>query len=305
MACPDLDACSEGARNDADARTDGPRLQEARALTGEELEAIAGLERRVVAHDGGRLKLEWGVLHQRPRTEVNDLLVWDGSVLAGFCGIYDFGSQPELAGAVDPAYRRRGIGSSLLDRALALVAGRGRRTVLLVAPRATDAGRRFAEAKGATFDHAEHHMELDGGRGEPRRRSASPARISIRPTTDADRAAVVAILADAFGAGAAPAGDPDLGDLAFVVEHGATVVGSLRLSIEEQTAGVYGFAVRSDMRGRGVGRAALYEACVEARRRGVGTVTLEVGVDNDHALGLYTSIGFERRTTEDYFGLAV
>ncbi len=302
MACPDPDTRNDDTRNDA--RTGGPRLQEASGLTGEELEAIAGLERRVVDHDGGRLKLEWGVLHQRPRTDVNDLLVWDGSVLAGFCGIYDFGSQPELAGAVDPAYRRRGIGTSLLGRALALVAGRGRRTVLLVAPRATDAGRRFAEAKGATFDHAEHHMELDGGRGEPRRQRTSPTEISIRPATDADRAAVAAILADGFGEGAF-ADDPDLGDLTFVVEHGTAVVGTLRLSIEAQTAGIYGFAVRSDMRGRGIGRAALYEACLEARRRGVGTVTLEVDVDNDHALGLYTSVGFERRTTEDYFRLTV
>lgn len=259
----------------------------------------------MVGHDGGRLKLEWGVLHQRPSTEVNDLLVWDGDALAAFCGIYDFGSQPELAGAVDPAYRRRGIGSSLLDRALALVAGRGRKTVLLVAPRATDSGRHFAEAKGATFDHAEHHMELDGGRGERRPRRASPGDISIRPVTDADRAAVSAILEDAFGRGAVLAGEPAPGDLTFVVEQGAAVVGTLRLSIEAQAAGVYGFAVRSDMRGRGIGRAALYEVCVEARRRGVGTVTLEVDVDNDHALGLYTSVGFEPRATEDYFQLAV
>jgi len=32
-------------------------------------------------------------------------------------------------------------------------------------------------------------------------------------------------------------------------------------------------------------------------------VELEVEVANDHALGLYTSIGFEQVTTEDYYEL--
>jgi ribosomal protein S18 acetylase RimI-like enzyme len=36
----------------------------------------------------------------------------------------------------------------------------------------------------------------------------------------------------------------------------------------------------------------------------VREVTLEVEVDNDHALGLYTSVGFVRQATEDYFAVS-
>jgi len=32
---------------------------------------------------------------------------------------------------------------------------------------------------------------------------------------------------------------------------------------------------------------------------------LEVAVENEHALGLYTSLGFTRVTTEDYYAVTV
>lgn len=281
-------------------------MEEASGLTAAHLEAIAGLERRVVAHDGGRLKLEWGVLRQRPPGVANDLLAWDGETLVGFCGIYAFGSEPELSGAVDPAHRREGTGATLLARARSLLASRGCSTLLLVTPRATDAGRRFAQGLGAVLAHSEHHMELDGPPPGPPAARPFTDGLVVRPATDADRAAVSDILSSAFDeAGADVAASLGHGDDALVVEKDGAVVGALRLNMERRTAGIYGFAVRSDLRGRGIGRAALYGACLEARRRGASKVTLEVEVDNDHALGLYTSVGFARRTTEDYFRLSI
>lgn len=283
----------------------GASIEEPQGLTGEQLEAISRLERRVVSADGGRLKLAWGVLRQRPPDDVNDLLAWDGDLLVGFCGIYDFGSEPELAVAVDPDHRRRGIASALLDRARAHVRRRGRASALLVTPRATESGRAFADAVGAAFHHAEHHMALEGAPAGPPARRPSTEGLVLRSTTDGDLAAVNEIVEGAFGAGASSAAATGPHDLALVVERHGTVVGTLRLSLEGQSAGVYGLAVRPDLRGQGIGRAALYDACLEARRLGSTRVTLEVEVDNDHALGLYTSVGFERRTTEDYFRLAV
>ncbi len=282
-----------------------PDIDEARGLTRAQLDAIADLERRVVAHDGGRLKLEWGVLRDRPAGPVSDLLVWEGRTLVGFCGIYAFGTAPELAGAVDPAHRRRGIGSALLARALGHLGRRGERTALLVTPRATGSGRHFAMAKGATLDHSEHHLELPGppvGPPEPR---PSTRALRVRPATGADKSAVVPILKEAFGSGATSAGETGPSDLALVLERDGEVVGTLRVEVGGDTAGIYGFAVRQDLRGQGIGRAALYDVCVDARVRGARSVTLEVESENDHALGLYTSVGFEPRTTEDYFALPV
>lgn len=47
------------------------------------LQAIADLERRVVAADGGRLKLEWNALRHRSGQDVEDVLWWDGERLLG------------------------------------------------------------------------------------------------------------------------------------------------------------------------------------------------------------------------------
>jgi ribosomal protein S18 acetylase RimI-like enzyme len=43
--------------------------------------------------------------------------------------------------------------------------------------------------------------------------------------------------------------------------------------------------------------------CRRLRADGARRIGLEVEVDNEHALGLYTSLGFERVSTEDYFRL--
>ena len=94
-------------------------LQRAAGLGAPQLAAVADLERRVVAADGGRLKLEWGTLRARSGDRVEDLLWWDGDRLAGFLGLYSFGAPAvELAGMVDPERRRQGIATALVDAAL-------------------------------------------------------------------------------------------------------------------------------------------------------------------------------------------
>jgi ribosomal protein S18 acetylase RimI-like enzyme len=45
--------------------------------------------------------------------------------------------------------------------------------------------------------------------------------------------------------------------------------------------------------------------CRRLRDEGVRRVGLEVAVENDHALGLYTSLGFIQVTTEDYYALSL
>ncbi len=44
-------------------------------------------------------------------------------------------------------------------------------------------------------------------------------------------------------------------------------------------------------------------ACRQVRDEGARSVELEVAIDNDRALGLYTSVGFTLVTTEDYYQL--
>lgn len=274
----------------------------ARGLTPGALAALAGLEERTVAGDGGRLKLEWGTLRARTGVDVEDLVWWDGERLLGFLGLYTFDPPSvELVGMVDPAARRRGIGRALIDAALPLCRERGLSPPLLVVPRTSVAGRALALGRGATLDHSEHALVLHG----PPAEGPSDRRVTVRPARPADVPELSRLLAVAFGS--APghlAGRLDSdSERTLVVELDGVPVGTVRLTVEGGRGGVYGFAVDPARQGRGIGRDVLRRVCHQLRREGVDRIGLEVEVANDHALALYTSLGFVRVTTEDYFAL--
>ena len=276
----------------------------ARGLTPFDLRAIAELEAHTVGVDGGRLKLEWGVLNARTGRDVEDLLWWDGDQLLGFLGLYAFAPPTaELAGMVDPDARRRGIASALLDAALPLCRERGYREALLVTPRESSPGRSFALTRGAVLEHSEHALALLAA---PTDGPADPA-VTVRTATQADASEVSRLLTTAFGTAPPRALQLQATERSrtVVAELSGSVVGTLRLTREGRAAGIYGFAVDPAWQGRGIGRDVLRRVCHQLRDEGAHRIGLEVAVDNDHAMGLYTSLGFTPVTTEDYYALPV
>jgi ribosomal protein S18 acetylase RimI-like enzyme len=274
-------------------------LEQAAGLSPGALQAVAELERQVLEADGGRLKLEWDNLRSRSGERVEDLLWWEGGRLLGFLGIYTFGESPELAGMVAPDARGRGIGSALLDAAVPLCRERGGRPPLLVVPRQSTAGKRLALRRGGTLDHSEHHLVLVG---QPQAGLPKPE-ITLRPATASDAPLVVSLLERGFGW----SGPDDLGDRlqrTALVELDGAVVGTLFLERDnDEEASIFGFVIEPSLQGRGIGRAALRQACEQLRADGARRISLDVDVANDRALSLYTSIGFTPVTTEDRFTL--
>lgn len=265
-------------------------------LSAYDLAAVDALEAAVVAADGGRLKLEKQLLRSGER--VRPLLWRDRERVVGFCGVYRFAEPAEIAGMVHPDHRRRGIGTRLLAAARQ-AAGRD---PLLVVPRQSAGGRILAEHQGGRLDHSEHALVLEGPPAPARRTGAT-----LRRATIADAAAVSRILAAAFD-------EPerevrplitDDDDATLVVELDGKTVGTVRTSLHDGVGGVYGFAIDEAHRSRGIGRDVLHRVCEQLRADGAARVGLEVEVDNDRALELYTSTGFVPTTTEDYYALAV
>ena len=222
------------------------------------------------------------MLRDRLGHRVEDLLWWDGERLLGFLGIYAFGAPSvELTGMVDPGARRRGIASALLEASLPLCRDHGYSPTLLVTPRASTAGRELALARGAVMEHSEHALQL---RGAPVEAGFGWHRPEPVEEADAERTRL-----DHAGT--------------LIVELDDAVVGTERLTWDQDTAGVYGFVVHPDHQGRGIGREILRRVCRQARADGASRVHLEVTVDNDRALNLYASLGFTRVATEDYYAL--
>lgn len=277
-------------------------LEYAHGLTATALEAIADLERRVVSADGGRLKLEWGVLRSRPADEVRDLLWWEDDRLIGFLGIYGFHWQHlEVTGMVDPQARRRRIGRALFDAALPLCREQHKARLLLVVPRSSPGGEGFARGYGMTFDHSEHALTL------VQRPDPVPAdpRIELRAATADDISALSRLYDDGFHDG----GHVDPTRLAtersrtLLIEREGEAVGTISVSRDRTRGAIHAFVVGSAWRGRGIGREVLRRVCQEQFDTGATRVELEVEVENELALGLYTSIGFELAATDDYYEL--
>jgi ribosomal protein S18 acetylase RimI-like enzyme len=279
-------------------------LELSHGLSRAQLDAIAALEQRCVAVDGGRLKLEWETLRSRSADEVNDVLWWDGAQLLGFVGLYCFdGHNVELAGMVDPQARRHGIATSIIDAAVERCRNRNYASVLLATPRHCEAGQHFAEHRGAVLDHCEHALVLHG---EPVPGPAGPD-VSIRAAQVVDAAAITDLLAAAFGDAPDDVGERIMSDRdrTLVVEQAGEAIGTVRLTRDGTTGGVYGFAIAPHRQGRGIGRSVLRRVCLQLRSEGAQRVGLEVATTNEHALGLYTSLGFELVTTEDYYAIPI
>src|SRR5581483_9554012 len=162
------------------------------------------------------------------------------------------------------------------------------------------AGKRLALRRGATLDHSEHHLVLVG----PPASGPPTPEITLRPATSKDLPLVESLLERGFGRS-----EPeDLGkrlERTAVVELRGAVVGTLFMEGDGEEAGIFGFVVEPSLQGRGIGRAALRQACEQLRGRGARRISLDVDVANDRALGLYTSVGFAPVTTEDYFAIPV
>jgi ribosomal protein S18 acetylase RimI-like enzyme len=264
--------------------------------------ALTALERDTVAADGGRLKLEWAALDEQSGDVVHDLLWWQDDRLVGFLGLYDFASPVELAGMVHPDARRRGIGTTMLDAALRICRERGQREALLVTPRNAAGGREFALARGGVLDHSEHALTL---RHEPAAGVTNPA-VTVRRATADDADDVCRFLEAAFGR--QPPSDlrerlGTEGETMLLIGLDGVAVGTVRLTRDGTTGRVYGFAIDPPWQGRGIGRDVLRRICRQLRAEGAQQVGLEVEVDNERALGLYTSVGFEPVMTEDYYRL--
>jgi ribosomal-protein-alanine acetyltransferase len=124
--------------------------------------------------------------------------------------------------------------------------------------------------------------------------------VALRPAREGDMPAIMAIErasfpTDAWSESAMRSTLLDADAVAELAEVDERVAGyaALLAPIGAPDADVLTIAVRSDVRGRGVGRALLTHLLDAAGRRGARRVFLEVRDDNPVAQALYASEGFE------------
>jgi ribosomal protein S18 acetylase RimI-like enzyme len=211
---------------------------------------------------------------------------------------------------VTPEYRGRGIGTALVEAAIAEWRLRGAHRLGVEVPTAADRARGLLAAHG--FEDGLRDFSL-----KVRRVVADPiAGVTLREPRDEDGEAVTRLIAE-FGPQRSPVPDRleavlrtfrgHLGDIARgraasrVAELDGVVVGVATLEWQEPfwTDGVHAWlpdlVVTEPMRGRGIGRALLHSAITLSAERGADELRLESAPHRAAARALFISAGFVER----------
>ncbi len=120
--------------------------------------------------------------------------------------------------------------------------------------------------------------------------------VRIRPASVTDIQTLAALQSASFEDLWSPGAMEDLlgmpGAFALIAEQDGAARGFVLARAAAGEAEILSVAVHATARRQGLGRILLQAALAEAASRGAGVMFLEVAVDNEAGLGLYTALGF-------------
>ncbi|WP_372660980.1 GNAT family N-acetyltransferase [Cohnella sp.] len=268
-------------------------------LTKQQLQDIEQLQKECETYDHLQLKLNWEMLGNRESNQL-DFLHYEKDEIVAFLGLYAFGSTVEVCGMVKPSERRKGHFHRLFQQGMETVKENKYKKILLNAPAGSDAAKAFLNKYGADYAFSEHQMEWQ------ERFLEEVDGIILRQATADDYDMRVRLSVTAFGLDDEDAkamesktiGDVDTSIL--MIEVNQETVGKIRVSLRAGQAWIYGFSILPEQQGKGIGRKVLRRVIKDQRSVG-HSVHLEVETKNDHALGLYESVGFKAVHAQDYY----
>ena len=79
------------------------------------------------------------------------------------------------------------------------------------------------------------------------------------------------------------------------------IIGKIKVSREQKSAFISGFGIVPEFRGKGYGKQALKQAINMLNKEEIYDVALDVSAENNNALNLYKSCGFEGQSTMNYY----
>ncbi|MGG1662538.1 GNAT family N-acetyltransferase [Brevibacillus sp. NRS-1366] len=284
-------------------------LVAAQGLSEEQLQQIVNLAKECEAYDGFDLSanLNVSMLQNRPPEQANDFLYFQDGQLVGFLGMYAIVSpkEVEISGMVHPDYRRKGIFRALYAKAKAECEARQVTQILLVSNRESEAASLFAKAVAATYQFSEY--KLDYSATGPVHTPEADQRLQLRPATVNDFDTLVEIGVSGFGetiertAAVVTRNLSESSFQSYLALYDSEPVGMITASDEDDMYYISGFCVKKELQGKGLGRKILTRTVEIIKQKEQKGISLEVAVDNQNALSLYQSAGFEVVSSYDYY----
>ncbi|MFD0694044.1 GNAT family N-acetyltransferase [Paenibacillus sp. GCM10027628] len=281
-------------------------------LSPQELEEIRALWNICNDHEQISIKLNWSTLSSRPVGVTNDFLFYENDRLVGFLAIYSFlSTEVEISGMVHPKARRQGIFSQLVQAAIAECRRRTIPKLIFISERGSASGKAFLTNLGARYSFSEYVMELQEREGMIQLPESEEVR--IRPADRDDTELLVSLNMSGFAMPEDDAREYVVQTLegnkerTWVAELGEdrVPVGKIGAMIEANNQGfIYGFCISPEYRSQGIGRRVLQQTVVDLKEKyQARRIKLEVAAQNEKALGLYQSCGFQTLNANDYYEL--
>ncbi|MFC5450468.1 GNAT family N-acetyltransferase [Paenibacillus aestuarii] len=280
-------------------------------MSAQELEAVRELWRVCNEAEQIDIKLNWSTLSTRSPGITNDFLYYENDRVVGFLGIYSFlSTEVEISGMVHPDARRKGIFSQLVQTAIAECKRRTIPKAIFINERGSASGKAFLSQLGARYSFSEYVMELQDADGA---NSTVPLGedVTLRAAAKEDVDLLVKLNTSGFAMPEENAREYVMQTLegdkerTWIAETGDehVAIGKIGALVEgDGRAFIYGFCVLPEYRSKGLGRQILRHTIELLKsREQAKTVKLEVAVENEKALGLYESCGFQMLNANDYY----
>ncbi|MTT33196.1 GNAT family N-acetyltransferase [Terrilactibacillus sp. BCM23-1] len=264
-----------------------------------QVKRIQQLQKQCEAHDGIHLKLDIEILRDREEEECDYFHYVDGR-LAGYLALYPIDQEVELCGMVHPDYRRQGIMSLLLKRALKVIEKEKYKKILLNAPAKSVEAKAFFNQLPCDYSYTEYQLKW-----VKQEIADQDDHVSIRYATREDYQTEIQIDVECYGMSEKEAEEEyyelkqETGWRFYIIECDGVPIGKIRVEQNEDASWIYGFAIYPEFQGKGFGREALKK--VLALEKGKNGIYIEVAATNRGALHLYQSCGFSIFEVQDYY----
>ncbi|MGE5701466.1 MAG: GNAT family N-acetyltransferase [Clostridia bacterium] len=281
------------------------------ALNEQELAEIKELSLLCNEFDQIDLKLNWNMLQNRPADQTNDFLFYRNGQLIGFAALYSFQStEAELNGMVHPDYRRQGVFRQLVEAARQECAKRSIPKLIYIVEHTAAPAKAFALSTGAVYSFSEYWMKRVHDRF-PAKKTDVTDEPMLRKAGYDDIESLVELNMSGFNMT-----EPDAreyaaaflkseSDTTYIAEVNSKPVSKISVMKENGEAFIFGFCVQKELQGKGLGRQILAKTIQLQTAEGFSSIALEVAVENEGALALYQSCGFETARSYDYYSLAI
>ncbi len=276
-------------------------------LSAEDLIGVRHLAGLCKLHDGIDVKFNYSMLDMRDPADATDFLWFENGELVGYLPLDQFGNKAEITAAVHPEHRGKGIFRSLYAAALGSPAAAKCTEILMVNYRSSKSGSALVALLKLPLDSSEYSMSVESSALPTMPESGG---LVLRIATSADVPVLAAMIQTNFGAGGWGT-EKDLaeelaraGRYYFIAEVEGQIVGHIGTLREQGGVYIRGVGILPQWRGKGWGRRMLAESVRhELVVAGVEPVlfSLDVATQNENALSIYQSCGFEASIVYDYY----